>query len=142
MNNDTTVASNDESSKKANEIKVANTNEMKTNYVSDEEVRKDIKEKWGEEVYVAAIDAEFIENIIAQEDAASSSTSSDGRRRRRRGRVKVTTQVAIALNHLINNSLVTIGAKEEKGKFKKARENAKLAKNKKNQEAKQQEQEK
>ena len=85
--------------KKATGIKVANTNEaknteMKTNYVSDEEVRKVIKEKWGEEVYVAAIDAEFIENIIAQEDAASSTTSSGGRRKR--GRVKVTTQVAIA----------------------------------------------
>ena len=111
MNNDTTVASNDESSKKTTGIKVANTNEMKTNYVSDEEVRNDIKNKWGEEVYVAAIDAEFIENIIAQEDAANSSTSEGGRRKR----VKVTSKVAIALNHLINNPLVTIGAKEEKG---------------------------
>lgn len=136
MNNDTTVASNDESSKKTTGIKVANTNEMKTNYVSDEEVRNDIKNKWGEEVYVAAIDAEFIENIIAQEDAANSSTSEGGRRKR----VKVTSKVAIALNHLINNPLVTIGAKEEKGKFKNARQNAK--KDKKIQEAKQQEQEK
>lgn len=136
MNNDTTVASNDESSKKATGIKVANTNEMKTNYVSDEEVRKDIKEKWGEEVFVAAIDAEFIENIIAQEDTANSSTSSDGRRKR----VKVTSKVAVALSHLINNPLVTIGAKPEKGKFKKARENAKQVK--KREETNRQEQEK
>ena len=136
MNNDTTVASNDESSQKATGIKVANTNEMKTNYVSDEEVRRDIKDKWGEEVYVAAIDAEFIENIIAQEDANSSSASGEGKKRR----VKVTSKVAIALNHLINNPLVTIGAKEEKGKFKQARQNAK--KDKKIQEKMHQEQEK
>lgn len=136
MNNDTTVASNDESSKKTPGIKVANTNEMKTNYVSDEEVRNDIKNKWGEEVYVAAIDAEFIENVIAQEDAANSSTSEGGRKKR----VKVTSKVAIALNHLINNPLLTIGAKEEKGKFKNARQNAKQIK--KREDEKRQEQEK
>ena len=121
MNNDTTVASNDEGSKKTTGIKVTNTNEIKTNYVSDEEVRNDIKNKWGEEVYVAAIDAEFIENIITQEDDANSSNSEGGRKKR----VKVTSKVAIALNHLINNPLVTIGAKEENGKFKNARQKAK-----------------
>lgn len=136
MNNDTTVASNDESSKKTPGIKVANTNEMKTNYVSDEEVRNDIKNKWGEEVYVAAIDAEFIENVIAQEDAANSSTSEGGRKKR----VKVTSKVVIDLNHLINNPLLTIGAKEEKGKFKNARQNAKQIK--KREDEKRQEQEK
>ena len=88
-----------------------------------EEVRNDIKNKWGEDVYIAAIDAEFIENIVAQEDANDTSTSEDGRKKRKR--VRVTSNVAIALNHLINNPLITIGAKEEKGKFKNARQKAK-----------------
>lgn len=138
MNNDTTVASNDESRKKIANNEAVKTNDLKVHHISDEEVRKHIEE-WDEEkkgIYVAAIDAQFIENIIAQEDAANS-TNSEGARRKK---VKVTSKVAIALSHLINNPLVTIGAKEENGKFKKARQNSKL--NKKAKDIKQQETEK
>lgn len=131
MNNDTTVTSNDESRKKATDIKVANTNELKTNYVSDEEVKNDIKNKWGEELYVAAIDAEFIENIINQEEANSSSATDGGQSRRKK--VKVTSKVAFSLKYLIENAFITVSAKDEKGKFDKARKekNAKKQENKK-----------
>ena len=139
MNNDTTVASNDESRKKSTNNEVTNTNDIKVNYMSDEEVRKDIEE-WDEEkkgIYVAAIDTEFIENLISQESSASSATSGETGRRKR---IKVSSKIALPLSYLINNPLITIGAKEEKGKFKIARQKAKLAK--KSQEIKQQDQEK
>lgn len=131
MDNKTTVTSNDESRKSVATPKVeATKKEVQTAYVSDEEVRKDIQEKWGEDIYVAAIDAEFIENLIDQENNATSSSAAGGIKRRR---IKVTSKVSKALNSLIIDPLVTVGAKKQNEKTKiarKVKEKAKAEKQK------------
>lgn len=113
MDNNTTITSNDESRK-----------EDKTNYVSDEEVRKTIKENWGEEVFVAAIDWEAIITKETEQNGTTDSSSASGTKRK----IRVGSKVSKALNSLIVDPLVTVGAKPEKNKFKKARQEAKEAK--------------
>ena len=78
----------------------------------------------------AAIDAEFIENLIDQENNATSSSAAGGIKRRR---IKVTSKVSKALNSLIIDPLVTVGAKKQNEKTKiarKVKEKAKAEKQK------------
>lgn len=113
MNNSTTITSNDESRKEA-----------KTNYVSDEEVRKTIKDKWGEDLYVAAIDWEAIFVKETEQEGTTSSSVNGGRKRK----IRVGSKVSKALNSLLVDPFVTVGAKKENGRFKKSRENQKAKK--------------
>lgn len=112
---DTTITSNDESRK-----------EVKKSYVSDEEVRKTIKENWGEELYIAAIAPEFIEIKEAEQDGTVSSTGTG-----RRKRIRVRAKASKGIIELITDSLVTVGTKEQKDKVKKAREAAKFKRSRK-----------
>ena len=118
MSDNTTVTSNDESRKEVN-----------TKYVSDEDVRNNIKKWTGEEkeIIIAAIDWEAVlaneleqEGVTGSSDESSEDTSSSyagGRKRR----IRVGSKVSKGLNSLIIDPLVTVGAKKQNEKTKMAR---------------------
>lgn len=122
MGSETTNTSNDVSRK-----------EIKTEYISDEEIKEIIK-VWadGKWIYVAATDPEFLEKDI--EENTGNSSDSAGRKKSRR--IKTSESVIKRLSDLINFPNVTIGAKKQTEKVKAVREARKNSKAKQTSKAK------
>lgn len=118
MSNEPTNASNDVSR-----------NEMKKEYISDEEMKEIIK-VWadGKWIYIAATDPEFSDKDI--DENTSSSTDSGGRKKSKR--IKTNEVIMKKMSDLVNFPNVTIGAKKQTQKVKQIREARKNRKANKN----------